>query len=87
MLCKMVDLNPLVTEFRGYSRQFEREWLREEQQIWERYMSMEGGKESVGKTRPSDIQAWQLLRKTLFASDERRYDSVRVIAQKPETNS
>lgn len=84
-LCQMVELKPLVTEFRGYSRQFEREWLREEQQIWERYKAMVGENDGMG-SRPSDIQAWQLLRKTLFASDERRYDSVRVIAQKPETS-
>jgi hypothetical protein len=31
----------------------------------------------------SKVQAWNLLLKTIFAADEKKYDSLRIVAQKP----
>jgi hypothetical protein len=31
----------------------------------------------------SKAQAWNLLVKTIFAADENKYDSIRIVAQKP----
>lgn len=82
-MCVMADANlsPSVTEFRGFYRQFTADWVADEQRIWDKYHA--AGKQSKSlPARNRSLRSWRLLWRTLFAPDERRYDSVRVIATK-----
>ena len=80
-MCKMAGFGIQATEFRGYTRQFDQEWREVEQKIYDRYIKY-GVSPSELPERNSLRQSWQLLRKTYFANDETKYDSVRVIAVK-----
>ncbi len=82
-MCVMADptMRPDVTEFRGYYRQFTADWIADEQRIWDKYRTIGTQTDTLPK-RNSSLQAWRLLSRTLLAPDERKYDSVRVIATK-----
>jgi SAM-dependent methyltransferase len=58
--------------YRGYSRQFDPEWIDTQEQIW---AQLGDG------TKPNfKAAAWRLLLRTAFASDALKYDSVRLHA-------
>ncbi len=81
-MCSLVGLTPTVTEFRGYTRQFHKEWLADEQEIWDRYKASLNGDSHVLPKRSTRWNVLKLLSQTIVASDEKKYDSVRVIAVK-----
>ena len=56
----------------GYSRQFQSEWLRTEEKIWSHV--------GCGESPNFEWEAWKLLLRTAFASDRKKYNSVRVHA-------
>ncbi|MEG4495743.1 class I SAM-dependent methyltransferase [Microcoleus sp. F10-C6] len=81
-ICEKVGFEIICTEFNGYYRQFANSWIDEERNIFNVFDSME----CPGTVKPkenSKVQAWNLLLKTIFAADENKYDSIRVVAQKP----
>ncbi|MEG4403843.1 hypothetical protein [Microcoleus sp. MON2_D5] len=72
----------ISTEFNGYYRQFANSWIEEERKILSLFDSMESHR-MVKPKENSKAQAWNLLLKTIFAADENKYDSIRIVAQKP----
>ena len=84
-ICKLAGLHPETTEYRGYCRQFQPDWLEDEQHIWDIYQQYANGQTKL-PARNSRWRNWQLLLKTMFAKNNKKYDSVRVIARKPERN-
>lgn len=81
-MCQMMGLVHEQTEFRGYTRQFHKEWIVNEQEIWDRYKASLNGESHILPKRSTPWQSLKLLSQTLMASDEKKYDSVRVIAYK-----
>ena len=64
------------TRYVGYTRQFRNEWIADQQKIWSQIGD-------ATKPRPNfRHQAWWLLLNSLFASNERKYDSIRIHAIK-----
>lgn len=82
-MCELVGLQHQATEFRGFSRQFLPEWISDEQRIWDRYKAIRNISLPLPR-RNTQWQAWKLFKRTAFAPDEKKYDSVRIIAVKPE---
>ena len=80
--CKQAGLAPRTIEYRGYTRQFDANWIRDEQTIYDRYAAKLNGNSHILPDRKSQWQAWKLFTQTLFADDAQKYDSVRVIAAK-----
>lgn len=65
-----------AVQYTGYCRQFCDEWIDEEHQIAELFRSAMG---SAPRPKPR-LAGVSLLAQTLFASDEHKYDSVRIVA-------
>lgn len=82
-MCKLVGLSPNDIEYRGYTRQFESEWINDEQKIWDQYKTRLNGNAHILPKRNTQWEAWKLFRQTVFAPDNQKYDSLRVIAGKP----
>jgi SAM-dependent methyltransferase len=70
-LCGEVGLVPLATDYVGYCRQFMNGWLEQQKEI---------GANLGLRGAPG---AWTLLLRTVGASHEAKYDSVRVVARRP----
>ncbi len=81
-ICEKVGFEIISTEFNGYYRQFANSWIDDERNIFNVFNSMEFHP-TVKPKENSKIQAWNLLLKTIFAADENKYDSIRVVVQKP----
>jgi 2-polyprenyl-3-methyl-5-hydroxy-6-metoxy-1,4-benzoquinol methylase len=81
-ICEQVGFEIVATEFNGYYRQFTNDWIDDEQKILSRFDSMESDP-MVKPQENSKILAWKLLFKTMLAPDENKYDSIRIVAQKP----
>ncbi len=81
-MCELAGLNPIDTEYRGYMRQFETAWIDDEQLIWDRYKRHLNGSNGKLPKRNTQWKAWKLFSQTAFANDNRKYDSLRVIAEK-----
>ena len=81
-MCQLSGLEHDRTEFRGYTPQFHQEWVANEQTIWDRYKASLNGNSHILPKRSTTWQSLKLLSQTLVAPDEKRYDSVRVIAYK-----
>jgi SAM-dependent methyltransferase len=69
-LCQACGLAVESTDYDGYFRQFDNEWLEEERRI----------RADLGI--PGHPSPWTLLGKTFFAPDRLKYDSVSVTARK-----
>jgi SAM-dependent methyltransferase len=82
-ICKKVGLKVLSTEFSGYCRQFMGGYIRGEQEIWEFFRS-HGCSDKDLPSKNSNLKAWLLLLRTVFAEDEQKHDCVRVIAERQE---
>ncbi|HUQ51475.1 MAG TPA: class I SAM-dependent methyltransferase, partial [Gammaproteobacteria bacterium] len=78
-ICRLVGLEPRNMEYAGYSRQFSVEWQANQAYIHSIFASVPGG---GGAAKPSPLSYWHLLARTVFATPERKYDSVRAWAQK-----
>ena len=78
-ICKLAGLKPIKTEYAGYCRQFSVEWQAIQAHIHKVFESVGG---AVGTLRPGTLSYWFLLVRTAFAAPARKYDSVRVWAQK-----
>ena len=81
-ICRNAALEPATTEYRGYMRQFDSNWIQDEQIIWDRYQSRLNGNSHMLPKRNTQWEAWKLFSQTLFADDQQKYDSLRVIATK-----
>lgn len=81
-ICRVADLSPYKTEFRGYTRQFESAWIGDEQKIWDHYRVRLNGSSHLLPKRNTQWEAWKLFSQTMFATDNKKYDSLRVIARK-----
>lgn len=64
------------TSWRGYTRQFQREWTETEMRIW-RFFRKRG---AVLPPAPVFMQVYRLLLHTLAAAPPQKYDSVRIVA-------
>jgi 2-polyprenyl-3-methyl-5-hydroxy-6-metoxy-1,4-benzoquinol methylase len=81
---RLAGLQPLTLEYRGYTRQFQPDWIADERLIRERLL--ENGTPAADlPPANSSRRAWQLLWRTLSAESAERYDSVRLIATLPTT--
>jgi SAM-dependent methyltransferase len=75
-ICTKVALKVKRIEFTGYTRQFQREWRDAEARIRAILnLARRGG------PAWQSFLSWQLLVRTAFAARERKYDSVRVVAE------
>jgi len=72
--CARAELQVETTSFAGYSRQFDRNWIRKEDEIRARFRAVDPSFSEKSAT-------WQLLLSTLFAAPTAKYDSVRVEAR------
>jgi 2-polyprenyl-3-methyl-5-hydroxy-6-metoxy-1,4-benzoquinol methylase len=81
-VCRRAGLEIEAVEFTGYTRQFQFDWLGDEQEIHRRLQAMVDENSTPLPPRNSAARAWQLLIKTWRAADAQKYDSVRVIARK-----
>ncbi len=79
MLIGRADVKVENCEFRGYSRQFKREWVGNEQIIWKLFSDRMGTKISP---YPSGWRSLRLLLRSFWRRPEMKYDSVRVISRK-----
>lgn len=79
-ICDKVGLKVVSTEFRGYSRQFMQGYIKTEQKIWEYFCSY-GDSQTDLPSKNSNFKAWLLLLRTLLATQEQKYDCVRIIAE------
>jgi len=70
-------------EYAGYTRQFLGDILRQQEQIWTCFRKLNGGASAEPSLRePTNSMAWTLLRRTLFAGERGKYDSVRILVRK-----
>lgn len=67
-------------EMRGFTRQYLPEWLEEEQRIHD---ALAATGATLLPQRSTRRAAWSQLARALRLPDERRYDSVRIIARRP----
>ncbi|MGC3968900.1 MAG: class I SAM-dependent methyltransferase [Pirellulales bacterium] len=81
-VCRAAGLEIEAVEFTGFTRQFQYDWLADEQEIHGRLKAMNYAPSSPLPPRNSAARAWRLLAKTWRAPDALKYDSVRVIARK-----
>ena len=66
-------------KYNGFCRQFSNSWLKNEREIWKAF-SQYSEKE---KKQPNfRSRAWKLLLRSAFASDEAKYDSIRLVGIK-----
>jgi SAM-dependent methyltransferase len=78
-VCARGGLTVRATEYRGYTRQFTRDWIDAERHIAGVFAPRLPVHQRL--QRNSAGQAWWLLSRTVLAPAERKYDSVRVVAQ------
>lgn len=66
-------------KYRGFCRQFSNAWLSDEEKIWSAFAKYN----AENKARPHfRARAWKLLLRAVFASNEYKYDSVRLLGVK-----
>src|SRR5665213_978600 len=68
-LLESAGFDSQLTAYEGYGRQFSDAWLKEERRIGAELGSSPGN-------------SWVLLARTMLASDQHKYDTVRVVARK-----
>lgn len=81
-ICEKVGFKIIATEFNGYCRQFHNGWIEDERKIFEIFDAM-NSPQMVKPQKNSKVRAWKLLLQTMFAAREHKYDSVRIIVEKP----
>jgi SAM-dependent methyltransferase len=72
------------TEYAYYLRQFTQRWIESEQEVWDdlhRSEKRSGLRQALA--RPSSARAWRLLLRSAVGPTPRKYDTVRIWAQKP----
>ncbi|MEQ9552872.1 MAG: class I SAM-dependent methyltransferase [Coleofasciculus sp. G3-WIS-01] len=79
-ICEKVGLKVVKTEFRGYSRQFVKNYIKIEQKIWDVFYSIDCKNKRL-PNKNSRLKTWLLLLATFFVDDAQKYDCVRVIAK------
>lgn len=83
-VCRRAGLEIEAVELTGYTRQFQSEWIADEQEIHRRLQAISTDEQATPlRPRNSSARAWRLLAKTWHAPAAAKYDSVRVIARKP----
>lgn len=85
-VCRSAGLEIVDVEYTGYTRQFQAEWIAEEQEIRRRLIELEPAIDAVLPI-VGRAQAVGLLWKSWNLPAARKYDSVRVIARKPRANA
>ena len=75
-------LKPERVEYRGYTRQFKPEWLKDEREIWHRFAAASPAFKTRYRQMPTQRRQAALLARTLLAGPEKKYDSVRIIARR-----
>lgn len=85
-VCTQAGLEIAAVEYTGYARQFQHDWLSDEQEIHRRLKQLAAGAPHIKSTplrpRNSAWRAMSLLRQTWNVAPAEKYDSVRVIARK-----
>ncbi len=71
-------------EYRGYTRQFLKDIIEQQEQIWRCFTEADGAKAALnGSMRPpTRSRAWTLLVRTAVAEPAAKYDSVRVLVRR-----
>ena len=82
-VCRRAGLQIEAVEYSGYTRQFQPDWIADEQEIDRRLRAIDDASATALSPRNSSARAWRLLAKTWRAPAAAKYDSVRVIARKP----
>lgn len=81
-LSKMIknhNFNVAYIKFSGFCRQFSNAWINSEAEIWTAFSQFD----SLNGLRPRfKSRAWRLLLRSIFASRQSKYDSVRVVGVK-----
>lgn len=81
-ICRRAGLEVEAVEYTGFTRQFQFDWLADEQEIHRRLRAMHSAVATPLGGCNSPARAWRLLTKTWNAPPARKYDSVRVVARK-----
>lgn len=81
-VCRRAGLEIEAVEYSGYTRQFQPDWIGDEQEIDRRLRAIDDESATVLCPANSSARAWRLLAKTWRAPAAAKYDSVRVIARK-----
>ncbi len=82
MLAKALGLEPKELYYRGFCRQFSNQWINTERRIGDAILRA-GGEAVPFPARNSGSRAWKLLARSAWASKERKYDAVGIIAARP----
>lgn len=82
LICERAGLEVVGVEYTGYIRQFDDEWIADEQEIHRRLTAFADPDCTPLPPRNNAWRAALLLAQTCFASDDAKYDSVRVVARK-----
>ncbi len=80
--CEKIGLRMVDAEFSNYCRQFMAGYIETEQRIHDDFVAR-GTPAAALPARHSRGRAWALFLRSLFVAKERRYDCVRVIAERP----
>ena len=86
-MCHSRGLQVQAVEYYGLSRQFGGEWVHAEQGVWDQMFASGAAGGITTPRRPSNTGAWLRLAKTMIAEDPACYDSVKIIAMKPEKSA
>ena len=81
-LAKVLEKHSFAVEFvkySGFCRQFSNSWLDEEQKIWQAFSLHHIKQQKKPNFR---FLAWKLLLRSLFASNDAKYDSIRLVGVK-----
>lgn len=82
LICERAGLEVVDVDYTGYIRQFDDEWIADEQEIRRRLTAFADPHATPLPPPNSGLRAALLLAQTCFTSDEAKYDSVRVVARK-----
>ncbi len=78
-VCKARGLTIKDLQYRGYTRQFDRDWVGTESQIHDVFRSKVERSVELPSSRRG-LNAWRLLLSSAYSTERVKYDSIRVIA-------
>ncbi|PSF39515.1 hypothetical protein C7H19_01625 [Aphanothece hegewaldii CCALA 016] len=82
-ICQQANFEIQAINYSGYCRQFSNSWIDYEREIYNKIIAAQVNPMPF-PVKNSKFRAWQLLFLTLFATPDKKYDSISVIATKPQ---
>lgn len=85
-ICEAHELRVRDLQYRGYTRQFDPDWIRTEERIRDIFAAKVGHMDGLPEANRA-ASCWYLLFSSVWSPARLKYDSVRVIAERPSRNS